>query len=203
MGLYIHSLSRLPLGVERDYYVYVLDYGWQEPLGASLHANFRHMADLAAKNKAVVVAGTDSRAFADEILSAHVDDPQFSWQKINGENGEDVLPAIMISTIHPQKFKTEVPGYQFPKMKNGVADDNLILIPLRGACGNTTEVVSLIERIFHDIAQKKPLREFSIAKKIKAGNGGAYSNAVILRPTLCGMGVDLMALAKAWMTKRA
>jgi hypothetical protein len=33
MGLYIHSLSRLPSGLERDYYVYVLDYGWEEPLG--------------------------------------------------------------------------------------------------------------------------------------------------------------------------
>lgn len=36
MGLYVHSLSRLPLGVERNYYLYVLDYGWDEPLGASL-----------------------------------------------------------------------------------------------------------------------------------------------------------------------
>jgi hypothetical protein len=26
MGLYVHSLSRLPLGMERDYYLYVLDY---------------------------------------------------------------------------------------------------------------------------------------------------------------------------------
>lgn len=30
VGLYVHSVSRLPLGLERDY----LDYGWDEPLGA-------------------------------------------------------------------------------------------------------------------------------------------------------------------------
>jgi hypothetical protein len=35
------------------------------------------MADFAAKKKAVVLAGTDSRAFADEILSVHFDNRNF------------------------------------------------------------------------------------------------------------------------------
>lgn len=203
MGLYVHSLSRLPLGLERDYYLYVLDYGWQEPLGDALHANFRRMADLAAKNKAVVVAGTDSRAFADEILSVHVDDPQFSWGVVNGENGEEVLPALMISTIHPQKFREEMPGYRFPRIGKGVADDKLILIPLRGVCKDSTEVVALIERIFRDISEKKPLADFAVAKEIKAGNGDAFSDAFILKPALWGMGIDLKELLKTWKAKRA
>lgn len=203
MGLYVHSLSRLPLGLERDYYLYVLDYGWDEPLGQALHANFRRMADLAAKNKAVVVAGTDSRAFADEVLSVHVDDPQFSWSNVNGENGEEVLPALMISTIHPQKFREETPGYRLPPVGKGVADDKLILIPLCGVCKDSTEVVALIERIFRDIAAQKPLENFAIAKEIKAGKGTAYSDAFILKPALWGMGVDLKELAKTWKTKRA
>ena len=203
MGLYVHSLSRLPLGLERDYYLYVLDYGWDEPLGQALHANFRRMADLAAKNKAIVVAGTDSRAFADEILSVHFDDSQFSWSNINGEDGEDVLPALMISTIHPQKFRQEVPGYKLPQIGKGVADDKLVLIPLRGVCKDSTEVVALIERIFRDIAAQKPLENFAIAKEIKAGNGKAFSDAFILKPALWGLGVDLKALANAWKTKRA
>lgn len=203
MGLYVHSLSRLPLGLERDYYLYVLDYGWEEPLGDALHANFRRMADLAAKNKAIVVAGTDSRAFANEILSVHVDDPQFSWTQVNGESGEEVLPALMISTIHPQKFKVEAPGYRPRKVGKGIADERLILIPLRDLCKDSTEVVALIERIFRDIAAKKPLVDFAIAKEIKAGSGAAYSDAFILKPALWGMGVDLKELAKSWKAKRA
>ena len=202
MGLYVHSLSRLPLGLERDYYLYVLDYGWEEPLGAAIHANFRRMADLAAKNRALVIAGTESRVFANEILSVHVDDPQFSWGNINGENGEEVLPALMISTIHRQKFRAEVPGYRFPRGKMSVADDKLILIPLRGVCKDATEVAALIERIFRDIAAQKSLTDFAIAKEIKAGNHGAYSDAFILKPALWGMGVDLKELAKTWTTKR-
>lgn len=202
MGLYVHSLSRLPLGLERDYYLYVLDYGWNEPLGDALHANFRKMADLAAKSKAIVVAGTDSRAFADELLSVHVDNPQFSWSRVNGENGDDVLPALMISTIHPQKFRSEVPGYQLPKVKKGVADDKLILIPLRDWCKDSTDVIFLIERIFRDIAAHKPLADFAIAKEISAGVGGAYSDALILKPAIWGMGVDLKEFAKTWNSKR-
>jgi hypothetical protein len=201
MGLYVHSLSRLPLGLERDYYVYVLDYGWEEPLGQALHNNFRRMADLAAKSHAVVIAGTDSRAFAQEVLSVHVDDPNFSWSKINGEDGEEILPALMISTIHPQKFNAEVPGYRFPKADKGAADENLILIPLKGVCKDSTEVVALIERIFRDISSQKPLKDFAIAKEIKAGSGTAYADAFILKPALWGMGVDLKELVKAWRTK--
>lgn len=203
MGLYVHSLSRLPLGMERDYYLYVLDYGWDEPLGEALHANFRRMADLAAKNKAVVIAGTDSRAFADEILSVHVDDPQFSWGNINGESGDEVLPALMISTIHPQKFRSEVPGYRLPPVGQGVADERLILIPLRGVCKDPTEVVALIERIFRDIAAKKSLTDFAVAKQITAGKGGAYSDAFVLKPALWGVGVDLKELIKTWKARRA
>ncbi len=203
MGLYVHSLSRLPLGIERDYCLYVLDYGWDEPLGQALQANFRRMADLAARNKAIVVAGTDSRAFADEILSVHVDDPQFSWASINGESGEEVLPVLMLTTIHPQKFRAEIPGYRLRQDGQGVADDKMILIPLRGICKDSTEVVGLIERIFRDVAAQKPLENFSVAKAIKAGHRGAYSDAFILKPALWGMGVDLRELVKTWKGKRA
>jgi len=30
MGLTIHSLNELPQGVERGFYVYLLDYGWHD-----------------------------------------------------------------------------------------------------------------------------------------------------------------------------
>jgi hypothetical protein len=197
MGLYVHSLSRLPVDLERDYYLYVLDYGWDEPLGDALQANFRRMADLAANNQAVVIAGTDSREFAREIFSIHFDDPQFSWNNINGISGEEVLPAILISTIHPTRFRDD-PLREIPrKQRIGIADDKLILIPLRGTCDNASDVVALIERIFRDVAAKKPLAEFSIAKKIRAGEKGAISDALILRPSFSGIGVDLKELASA------
>ena len=88
----------------------------------------------------------------------------------------------------------------------GIADDKLILVPLRGVCKDSTDVVSLIERIFKDVAAKKPLAEFQIAKRINAEKPrsslarveGAVSDAIILKPSLMGVGVDLKELLKSW-----
>ncbi|MEI2769501.1 MAG: hypothetical protein V9G98_01740 [Candidatus Competibacter sp.] len=198
MGLYIHNLSPIPMDLDRSYYLYVLDYGWDEPLGKTIRENFSRMADLAARNEAIVLAGTNPREFANEIFSAHVDDYQFSYSDINGERGDEILPALMISNIHPRRFKERFPNYRFHREKKGAADEKLILIPLRGVCNSSTEVVALIERIFRDIAEKKPLLDFTIAKEIKAGNGNAVSDAIILKPSLWGIGVDIRELIKAW-----
>jgi hypothetical protein len=122
---------------------------------------------------------------------------------INGEDGEEILPALMISTIHPQRFRGEFPGYRIQKGKKGSADEKLILIPLRTTCKNTTEVLSLVERIFRDIAAQKPLTDFAIAKEIRAGTGAALSDAFILKPSVWGVGVDLKELFKTWRAKDA
>ena len=102
------------------------------------------MADLAAQNNAVVIAGTEPREFVSEVFSVYVDDPQFSYQSVNGEPGEEVLPALMITTIHPTQFQETYPGYRFAKAGPGQADDKLILIPLRTVCQSATEVVALV-----------------------------------------------------------
>jgi hypothetical protein len=61
---------------------------------------------------------------------------------------------------------------------------------------HVTEVVTLVERIFRDIAAKKPLTDFAVANQITAGNGGAYAEAFVLRPALWAVGVDLKELPK-------
>jgi len=203
MGLYVHTLERLPADLERDYYLYVLDYGWEEPLGDALRQNFQRMADLAARNKAVVIAGTDPRHFVDEVFSVHIDDPQFSWAKINGEAGDTILPAIMITTIQPAKFKETQPGYRFSDTAPGSVDDNIILIPLRAICNSGTEVVALVDRIFADIAAKKALSDFAVSEQIRAKQKhGSYSDAIVLKPALWGMGVDLKEILNTWSAKR-
>src|SRR5215510_7325511 len=57
MGLYVHSLGEVPNGAERAYYVYLLDYGWEEPLRSAVRANLPRMADLASRSDAVVIYG--------------------------------------------------------------------------------------------------------------------------------------------------
>ena len=55
MGLMIHSLENIPSSARRDFFIYLLDYGWNEPISNSLRDNFDRMAQIAATNKAVII----------------------------------------------------------------------------------------------------------------------------------------------------
>ena len=60
-----------------DYFIYLLDYGWNEALSNALKNNFGRMATLASEQKnAVVIMRTKQGVhFSDEVLS---------WHSING-----------------------------------------------------------------------------------------------------------------------
>ena len=68
MGLYVHSLGEIPIGAQRAYYVYLLDYGWEEELGNAVRANLPRMADLASRANAVVIHGPRGVHFEDEVF---------------------------------------------------------------------------------------------------------------------------------------
>lgn len=176
MGLYVQSLDNIPLSAHRDYFVYLLDYGWYEPLSSSMYDNFDNMATIAAAHDAVVVRGTDREHFCNEVLS---------WHSFNGEDTEkeNLLPAILIANGHPHKFRMH-------------EDSNLrfILIPLKKFCTTSTEVVALIERLFSDIKHKKDLNDFQIAKEMKKGIGRALVDSLILEPNFGGVGFSFSKL---------
>ena len=68
MGLYVESLENIPAEAKRDYYIYLLDYGWNEPIGNALVKNYEKMAAIAATNRAVVIRGINRVHFEDEVL---------------------------------------------------------------------------------------------------------------------------------------
>src|ERR1700678_3505460 len=112
MGLYVHSLGEIPTGTERAYYVYLLDYGWEESLGNAVRANLPKMADLASRSNAVVIHGPRGVHFEDEVLS---------WHRVNGQDAKDILPAILVSTRHPSTFREsfEIEGWRKEIEKRG------------------------------------------------------------------------------------
>lgn len=188
MGLYVHSLNNIPKSENRDYLIYLLDYGWHEPLAEALNSNFFRMAGVAAQNRAVVIKGT---------VLAHFENEVFSWHRINNERGEDILPAVLITNAHPSYFMEHNHEYS---RKNGLYRESidgelkLILIPLKKFCLNTTEVVSLIEKLFTDIEAGKDLSEFKIAKEAQKGIGSAIVDALILEPNISGVGLNFKKL---------
>ncbi len=186
MGLMVHSLGELPLEAKRAYYVYLLDYGWHEPLAEAVYKNFDKMSDLASRRKAVVIRGIVGSHFADEVLS---------WHHVNGQPSEEIHPAILITTIHPQHFKM-MDGEFTP------SSDELLLIPLKKTCKNSLEVVSLIEKLFKDIADKKGIQDFEVAKELKKGKEGALVDALILQPNFGGLGVDVKRIIGLFKRRR-
>jgi len=173
----VHSLEGMPEEHHRDYFIYLLDYGWSEPLNDALRNNFNRMANLASQKKnAVVIMGIDPGVhFSDEVLS---------WHNINGDDAEkeQLLPAILVTNRHPAEFRKRA----MKGNNKAEADLKMILFPLKKYCQNTTEVISLIQRIFGSIKLGKDLDNFAITNEKKKGIDGALVNSISLEPTFSG-----------------
>jgi len=90
----------------------------------------------------------------------------------------------------PQLFNNT---YRFERELTG---DKLLLIPLRHICKTTTDVAELIGKIFRDIREKKALQNFEVAQELKKGERGALTDALILRPSVYGVGFDVKAITR-------
>lgn len=191
MGLMIHSLDNIPFEAKRNYFIYLLDYGWEEPISEALKNNFEKMASIAAKNKAVIIKGTELAHFENEVLS---------WHHINNEDAQELLPALLITNKHPRYFLEQ--NHDFTGRKNLVRVDEeyedlkMILVPFRKICKTTTEVITLIEKIFTDISNKKDLKDFKIAKELKKGVGHAIVDSITLEPKIFGVGFSVKKFAE-------
>ena len=187
MGLHIHNLGGIPVDTDRRYFVYILDYGWKEPLTDTLVQNFTNMARQAAETESVVVAGIDPIHFANQV---------FSWHGINGEDGESVLPAIMVTSLHPEYFKEENNGHG---RRGEEIRDKMLLIPLKEACNTTEDVISLIQSVFADIRGEKSVLSFKVAKELKKDDPNRAMDALMLEPNFMGLGIRIPQALK-WIT---
>ncbi len=188
MGLMIHSLDNIPKSAHRDFFIYLLDYGWNEPISEALHSNFDRMAEIASQNKAVIIKGTVGEHFQNEVMS---------WHQINNENAEELLPALLITNKHPEYFrnaKSSFEGDNMVRIADNVNDMKLILVPFKRFCETTSEVTTLIEQIFSDVSAEKDLSEFRIAKELKKGVGRAIVDSIILEPNISGIGFSFNKL---------
>ena len=179
MGLKINTLAEIPENVSKSYYLYILDYyNWDEPIGNTLRNSFDKIAEFAAKNDSVVIQGISESHFYSELMS---------WESINGIDPKDLLPALLITTIHPQYFLNgndkQIKGEKIP-------EDNLIFLEIGKICKSPQDVIKLIEKIFKDIQERKDIKNFQVKKELKAGIGKVLNDAIILEPNFMGVGVN-------------
>lgn len=185
MGLVIRTLEDLPETSDREYYIYLLDYGWNEPLDQALKDNFDKIATSVSKHKGVVIRRSEEGIhFTDEVLS---------WHNINGQDAEKekLLPAVLITNRSPRIFK------DLEDKRRTDKDIRLVLIPLKKFCKTTSDVVNALVKITNDIKEKKDLSDFRVSKELKPGIGNAIVKGIVLEPKLFGMGFSFNKMVEA------
>ena len=177
MGLMVHSLAEFPENVKRNDYIYLLDFGWEEPLSKIIHDNYSKIAAFTSQNNAVFITGAHG---------CHVDNEILSWHHINGERGEDILPALLITTENPHVF------YQMGELsRTSDRNSKIVLVPLKRYCKTSSDVITLIKQIFNDIQDGTELINFEVRKEMKNGVLKRLFDGVILEPNISGIGFNL------------
>jgi len=185
MDLKITTLARLPENTDRLFFVYFLDYGWDDELTQAMYANFDLLAGVAAENRSLLLSGLNRTEFANEVLS---------WHRINGEPADELLPAIMITDVEPRMVGNfadhEFGHFQHHSRSRSVWPERFLLIPLREVCRSAADVTALLQKLAADLRSGRPLSEFEI-RRVEVKNANAASDMIVLQPNIAGIGIDL------------
>lgn len=190
MGLKISTIAEIPENVERSYYLYILDYyNWDEPISNTLRNSFDKIAKFAAENDSVAIQGIPESHFYSELMS---------WESINGVDPKELLPALMVTTIHPKYF---LDGNNKHSYSAKIPEDKLVFIEIGKVCKTSQDVIKLIEKVFQDIKDKKEIKDFKIKKELKGGVGKIINDTIILEPNIAGIGVNINNILKLFFEK--
>ncbi|MFM7022843.1 MAG: hypothetical protein ACKOXB_07670 [Flavobacteriales bacterium] len=185
MGLKISTIAAIPENVERSYYLYILDYyNWDEPISNTLRNSFDKIAKFASENDSVAIQGIPESHFYSELMS---------WESVNGIDPKELLPALMITTIHPKYF---LHGNNKQSQSEKIPEDKLVFIEIGKVCENSQDVIKLIEKVFRDIKDKKEIKDFKVKKELKGGIGKILNDTIILEPNIAGIGVNINNIFK-------
>ncbi len=168
MGLKINTLAEIPDEVNKSYYIYILDYYyWDEPIENNLRDNFDKIAEFASNNDSIVIQRIRESHFYSELMS---------WESVNGIDPKKLLPALMITTIHPKYFldsdNKQIKG-------EPILDDKLIFLKISEIRKNPLDVVKLLEKIFNDIREKKIIESYQVKKELKSGIGRILNDSIM------------------------
>lgn len=185
MGLKVTTLARLPESTERAFFVYFLDYGWDDELTRAMYENFDVLAEVTAENSSLLIAGLNRTEFANEVLS---------WHQINNDPADDLLPAIMVTDVEPRRL---VGSHDFdfgPLHRRSISrtayPEKFVIIPLREVCRTAADVTDLLQTLAADLRSGGPLSGFQI-QRAKAKGPRAAADMLVLQPNVGGIGIDL------------
>lgn len=98
MGYLLNSLANLPVDEDVNFYIFVINGQWQEPLYEMMERNFSQVAKSIGNN-AVIAKGLDPKGFCGEVE-----------EKYFGSEAArlfPLLPALLITDAHPDEIDDE------------------------------------------------------------------------------------------------
>jgi uncharacterized FAD-dependent dehydrogenase len=167
---------------ERNYYIYILDNGYSDPLTQVIKENFQNFATQVARNNSIIIIGIGEIGLFDKEVLA--------WHKINGDDFENLFPAILITKTNPHRFKQ----FTQSKIKENKEEFSYILIPLKKLCKTGSEVLDLMRKIIKDIENQSDLNDFKIQKELKPNVRKGIFKSLILEPNFSGIGFSFNKL---------
>lgn len=179
MGVKISSLAQIPADIDIKYYVYLLTSHFQYEADIALREAFDILAREAGKQDFVVIQGYVGE-FGGEVMNAY---------SIDGLDSKEILPALLISSVNPHKFKKVTSIDREGPFRQ---DEKIILISLKQKGITRDDVYRIIESILKDIKKGEKLSNFEVSKTKRT----RFLDALILEPNFAGFGIDLKKIWK-------
>lgn len=174
MGYLLNQLSNLPVDENINFYIFVVNGRYRDPLYDIIQNNFFQIAREIGNN-AVVAMGTDSKAFTTSVARKYLGDGN------SDASFTEILPALLITNDHPDNLH---------------ADSLRLIVPLKHAeqhFGNW-------HQFFDSLAQfvRGENDEFARRFEDKGDLLDAGNKVVLLQPNFFGLGVNVNALIEKW-----
>jgi hypothetical protein len=176
MGYHLNALANLPIDGDVNFYVFVINGQYQEPLYEIVQRNFTNIARSIGSN-AVIAQGLDPCHFTDEVAERYL-----------GRGSRDYfqfLPALLITNAHPEQV---------------TKDTIRLFVPLREAeerFGGWPQFFKMLADFVQGTSG-----EFIDKFRQKEDWFKDANNIVEMKPGLFGFAVNLNALA-TWAAKRS
>ena len=177
MGYQLNSLANLPIDAEVNFYIFVINGQWKEPVYSILNENFSAIA-RSIGNNAVIAMGLNPQEWYDEVAAGY----------LSKDHNElfNLLPAVLITNAHPDR----------------ITESSLrLLVPLRdvearfGGWPQFFASLSDFVQLKNDgfLNKFQPKEDFiDVANKV-----------VNLRPGMFGVSVNINELITWWKKRRS
>ncbi|MGR9058979.1 hypothetical protein ACU8NH_24275 [Rhizobium leguminosarum] len=178
MGYVLNELTNLPIDDKVDFYIFVINGQYREPIYDIIQNNFFEIARSIGSH-AVIATGTDPRNFTTSVARKYLG-------KDNSDSSfRSALPALLITNGHPEQLSSE-------SMR--------LVIPLRDAekrFGGWHQFFDLLARFVRGESDEFVRRFENQENFLDTAN-----KVVGLKPGIFGISVNINELIDLWNKRR-